>query len=157
MATSMHKKARKERCQYPTFPIPAVGVAVISENNQILMVKRAKPPAMGLWSVPGGTIELGETIFHAAVREVSEETSLQCQPYKIFDAIDAIYRDDKGEIQYHYIIIYVAAKAKEETPVACDDALEARWFDIDEIKNLPTPGRTYQLLKNILESSKKTV
>ncbi len=151
----MDRETPKDRCRYPTFPIPAVGVAVISENDRLLMIKRGKPPAMGLWSVPGGTIELGETVFDAARREVFEETSLLCNPCKIFDAIDAIYKDDDGKLLYHYIILYVVARCEEKPPIARDDALEAGWFSIDEIKNFSTPGKTYQLLKRILYNIKK--
>ncbi len=113
------------------------------------MIKRGKPPAQGLWSVPGGSIELGETIFQAAQREVLEETGLNCQPYSVYDAIDAIYKDDSGTLQYHYVILYVAATCQEDLPIAMDDALEAKWFSLDELKELPTPGKTYQLLKKL--------
>lgn len=113
------------------------------------MIKRGKPPAQGLWSVPGGSIELGETIFQAAQREVLEETGLNCQPYSVYDAIDAIYKDDSGTLQYHYVILYVAATCQEDPPIAMDDALEAKWFSLDELKELPTPGKTYQLLKKL--------
>ncbi len=148
----MKETARKERCEYPRFPIPAVGVTVVSETGKILMVKRGKPPAQGLWSVPGGTIELGETIFYAAKREVLEETGLSCKPLKVCDAIDAIYTDDKNRIQFHYVILYVLARCKEQPPKAHDDALEAGWFSLDEIERLPTPGRTYQLVKKTWET-----
>ncbi len=154
MVTAMESKDNKKRCEYPTFPIPAVGVAVISDKGRILMIRRGKPPAEGLWSVPGGTIELGETILEAAKREVLEETCLECRPYAVYDAIDAIYRDENQKLRFHYVILYVAATCKESQPHARDDATEARWFTLDEIRNIPTPGRTVQLLEKIVSKTK---
>ncbi|NPA95332.1 MAG: NUDIX hydrolase [Thermodesulfobacteria bacterium] len=147
----METQDTKKRCEYPTFPIPAVGVAVVSDKGRILMIKRGKPPAEGMWSVPGGTIELGETVMEAARREVLEETSLDCSPYAVYDAIDAIYRDEDQKIRFHYVILYVAATCEERPPVARDDATEAEWFTLEEIRKLPTPGRTCSLLEKIFK------
>ncbi len=147
----MGKKDRKERFEYPAFPVPAVGVVAISSSDRILMIKRGKPPAMGLWSVPGGSIELGETVYQAAYREVLEETGLQCKPYRICDAVDAIYRDKNGRVRFHYVILYVAASCEELIPVAGDDAVEARWLSLDDIRQLHTPGRTCMLIEKIMK------
>ncbi len=145
-----NKKALIEN-EYPTMPRPAVGVVVVDGDKRILMVRRGKPPAQGLWSVPGGSIELGETIFQCAKREVLEETGITCIPARICNAIDAIYRDKGGTVRFHYVIVYVVAHYEKGEPCARDDALEAGWFSLDQIELLATPGRTVMLLRQIEE------
>jgi ADP-ribose pyrophosphatase len=133
--------------EYPSVPRPAVGVVVKGPGGRILMVKRGKPPAEDLWSVPGGSIELGETIFQCAEREVLEETGIRCQAFRVCDAIDAIYRDEKGIVRFHYVIVYVLARYQAGTVFAGDDAVDAGWFSMEEIGRMNTPGRTVELIK----------
>ncbi len=147
-------KDNYEKNEYPLEPKAAVGVVVINKNEKILLIKRGKPPAENSWSVPGGSIELGETIFEAAFRETLEETGLKCEPLKVTGAIDAIYKDESGKIQFHYVIIYVLAKTIEERISAMDDALDAKWFNLEDIKKLNTPGQTYTIIKNIINEAK---
>ncbi len=149
----MDKEFRKDKNEYPDVPRPAVGIAVTDKSNRFLMVKRGKPPAEDCWSVPGGSIELGETIFDAAKREVEEETGVTCEPTGVIDAIDAIYGDEKGQIRYHYVIVYVHAIYLSGRAQAMDDASEAGWFTLDDIKGLKTPGRTYEILKRLSRES----
>jgi len=148
--TQDNKKGLIEN-EYPAVPRPAVGVVVIGDKRKLLMVSRAKPPAQGLWSVPGGSIELGETIFESAMREVFEETAIKCRPFGVCDAIDAIYRDKKGLVRFHYVIVYVVARYESGLVMARDDASQAGWFAIEEIAGLNTPGRTAELLRKGLK------
>ncbi len=151
MLSIMKKDNSKAKCEYPVLPVPAVGVVIVSPYKKVLMIKRGKAPAKDTWSVPGGTIELGETIFDAAKREVMEETGIKCTPYHVFDAVDAIYRDKDGRIRFHYVIVYVVARAREEMPLARDDAKEAKWMTSNEIETVQTPGRTCELVKKALK------
>ncbi len=100
--------------------------------------------------MPGGSIELGETMFQAVIREVQEETGVKVAPMPIFSAVDAIYHDDRGRIQYHYVIIYVLAKYLGGQLRAGDDALEACWFTMEELPGLKPPGRTIECIKAVL-------
>ncbi len=153
--TDKNIKDSYDKNEYPFEPKAAVGVVVINENDEILLIKRGKPPAKDTWSVPGGSIELGETIFEAAFRETLEETGLKCEPLKVTDAIDAIYKDEAGKIRFHYVIVYVLAKAvSERRAIAMDDAVDAKWFKIHEIKGLNTPGRTYEIIKRIINEAR---
>ena len=148
--TDDNKKGLIEN-EYPLVPRPAVGTVVVGPGGKILLIKRGKPPAEGLWSVPGGSIELGETIFQCAEREVFEETGIKCAPARICNAVDAVYRDKKGAVRFHYVIVYVVACFKGGKIRARDDAADAAWFSLDEVEFLDTPGRTVQLLRQIDE------
>ena len=124
---------RNDRTVYPLSPVPAVAVMVI-RGHEILMIKRGKEPRKGTWTVPGGSIELGETMSMAAEREVMEETGISIEPGKAFTAIDAIYHDSSGGLQFHYIIIYIAATYLSGQAAAGDDAAEVRWVDFETIQ-----------------------
>ena len=145
----------KGRCgnEYPCAPRAAVGVVVLSDEGKILMIRRDKPPAKDTWSVPGGSIELGERLFEAAIREVREETGVLIEPEPIFQTVDAIYRDRDGRIQYHYLIVYVLARYVGGTVRAASDASDAGWFSLDEIGRLNTPGRTLSTIEGVLKLS----
>lgn len=123
---------------YPKAPRVGVGVVVIRETDerQVLLVLRGKEPAKGKWSVPGGSVELGETISEAAAREVHEETGLDVEIGSVITAVDAIYRDG-DEISFHYVIIDVLAFAgADAAPVPADDADDAQWVSVDEVASV---------------------
>ncbi len=123
----------RDRTVYPDSPIPAVAV-VVKRENEFLMIKRGKEPRKGTWTVPGGSIELGETLNEAAEREVMEESRLKVKALRAFTAIDAIYRDTEGKLEFHYVIIYMEAEYLGGEPAAGDDATEVRWVSSREIK-----------------------
>ncbi len=123
----------RDRTVYPDSPIPAVAV-VVKRDDEFLMIKRGKEPRKGTWTVPGGSIELGETLNEAAEREVMEESRLKVKALRAFTAIDAIYRDMEGKLEFHYVIIYMEAEYLGGEPAAGDDATEVRWVNRKEIK-----------------------
>ena len=95
--------------EFPDRPIAGVGVVVLGAKG-VLLVKRAKPPRQGQWSLPGGAQKLGETVFEAARRETLEETGLEIEVLGLIDVVDSIASDDGGgEIRYHYTLIDVLA------------------------------------------------
>ncbi len=124
----------RDRTVYPESPIPAVAVVVRRNRDEFLMIQRGKEPRKGTWTVPGGSIELGETLKEAAEREVREETGLSVRALRAFGAIDAIYRDSKGRLEFHYVIIYMEAEYLGGEPAAGDDAMSVRWIRGDEIR-----------------------
>jgi 8-oxo-dGTP diphosphatase len=111
---------------YPGMPVAGVG-AVVLHQGRILLVKRAKDPGKGKWSIPGGGVELGETIFAAAEREVMEECSVKVAIERVLDAADNIVKDAAGRIRYHYVIIDVTAKYVSGRLKAQTDAADCRW------------------------------
>jgi 8-oxo-dGTP diphosphatase len=116
--------------------------ACLFRGDAVLLVKRAKPPYLGAWSLPGGSIEPGETAELAIEREIAEETGLDCQIVGLADINDVIKRDPTGALVYHYVIAVFAGTADDGEPIAGDDAAEARFFSPDELDGLGLGRRT---------------
>lgn len=142
---------------YPKSPIACVG-AVVFKKDRILMVKRINEPSKGMWSIPGGAIELGETVYEAARREVLEECSIEIEIERALDAADNIVRDEKGRIRYHYTIIDLLAKYISGEIRAQSDAEECGWFEPEEIVSMDiTPTLRVMLEKQgIIKSISKS-
>lgn len=122
--------------KYPDRPIVAVG-AVILDGDRVLLVQRGQEPLKGEWSLPGGAVELGETLEEALVREVREETSLDVAVGPMVEVFDSIRRDAGGRAEYHYIIIDYACRVRGGTPTAAvrgSDAADVRWVPLAEIE-----------------------
>lgn len=115
-------------------PEVAVG-AILIEDDDLLLVRRARPPAAGLWSLPGGRVERGETMVEAVVREVAEETGLECVCGEMVGWSEVIDDD------HHFVILDFRAHLLERAdPVAGDDAADARWVrlgDVAEMRLVP--------------------
>ncbi|MBS7610738.1 NUDIX domain-containing protein [Candidatus Bathyarchaeota archaeon] len=94
--------------EYPTRPVVAVSV-LIKSGSKVLLIKRRFNPGSGKWSIPGGLIELGETIREAALREVYEETGLTVNLDKLLNVVDYIEVDERGVIRFHYVLICLSA------------------------------------------------
>ena len=128
---AMERIDRRER-RYPARPFVGVG-AVVFKERQVLLVRRGRPPRQGLWSLPGGLQELGETVFTAAAREVLEETGLTVEIVELVDVVDSITQDAEGRVQYHYTLVDVRAEWRAGEAVAGDDAEEVVWVPLDDL------------------------
>jgi ADP-ribose pyrophosphatase YjhB (NUDIX family) len=124
--------------KYPDRPIVAVG-AVILDGDHVLLIQRGQEPLKGEWSLPGGVVELGETLEAALLREVREETSLDVTAGEVVEVLDSIRRDAAGRPEYHYIIIDYACRLRGGAPAEAahgTDAADTRWVAIDELEPL---------------------
>jgi len=130
---------------YPARPRPAVG-AVVFKDGAVLLVKRGKAPACGMWAIPGGSVHLGETLQAAAEREILEETGVVIRAGEPVLVFDTIQRDEKGVVQFHYVIVDLAAEYIGGDPKAADDAADARWVRSDELPGLDVNPATLKLL-----------
>jgi 8-oxo-dGTP diphosphatase len=121
---------------YPDQPIVGVG-AVILDGGKILLEKRKNQPGRGKWTIPGGLVDLGEQLEHAVVREVEEETCLECvndENPRLIDVVDNIDWDEKGKVEYHFVIIDYFVKVKGNVFKAASDAEELRWVSLDDVE-----------------------
>jgi 8-oxo-dGTP diphosphatase len=109
---------------------------VVIRRNQVLLVRRANPPDAGRWGFPGGKIDAGEPITTAAVREIWEETAVTARAVDVFTAVDAFDHNEAGELRRHFVLIAVLCRWVEGEPIAGDDAIEARWFDLEGLERM---------------------
>lgn len=121
---------------YAGYPMPSCH-ALIRDGDRVLLVQRAAPPLQGHWGLPGGRVELGETVEQALVREVREETGLHVAVERYLGYIDAIDRDEAGRVRYHYVVHYFTARPAGGDLRAADDAADARWVALSELDDLP--------------------
>jgi len=130
--------------------IPRVGVgAVVIEDGRVLLVRRGAQPGRGMWAIPGGLVELGETLQEAAQREILEETGLVIRAGRPMYTFDIIQRDGAGAVEYHYVIVDLRADVVSGDITPGDDALDARWVTADELERLPVTPTTLKLLKSM--------
>ena len=121
--------------EYPDRPIASVA-ACVYKGDRVLLIKRARQPSQGLWSVPGGAIELGETIRDAVMRELREECGIEIELDRVINAVDLILPDEKGRIWFHYIVTYLIARYISGEACPGSDALEVRWATCQELDTL---------------------
>lgn len=117
---------------YPTRPFLAVSAAII-RDGKVLIVRRARKPALNLYSLPGGAVELGESLVDAVIREAREETSLDIEPVALAGHREVIMRDKDGQIERHFVILSFASRWLKGEPVLNSELDDARWVDPGEL------------------------
>lgn len=127
------------RREYPEAPIVGVG-AVIVHEGRVLLIERANEPLKGEWSLPGGALEVGETLEEGVVRETLEETGLRVNPLGVAEVFDRISRDEVGRVRYHFVLVDYLCRLSEgqrADAVHCaSDAVRARWAGPDELEGV---------------------
>ncbi|MDR3724778.1 MAG: NUDIX hydrolase [Terracidiphilus sp.] len=113
------------RREFPEAPLVGVG-AVIVDKGRVLFIRRGTEPMKGRWSIPGGLVELGESLTDAVRREVKEETGLEVEVVELIELLDRIYRDDT-RVRYHYVIADYLCRVTGGETHAGSDAAEAHW------------------------------
>jgi len=129
---------------YPKAPLLGAS-ACIFDHDRVLLVLGAKPPKQDLWSLPGGLVEVGETLQQAAKRELMEETGITADFLGLADWIEAIKRTDDA-IKYHFVIAMFVGHLRNGELKAGDDAKDARWFGLDELSQLSMTSGTADLI-----------
>ena len=122
---------------YPARPYIAVSAAVF-RDRRVLIVRRAHPLAAGLYTLPGGVVELGETLTEAAVREVREETGLEIEPLTLVGHRQVITRDGDGRVERHFVILPFAARWLAGEITVNEELAEAIWLKPSELSELAT-------------------
>ena len=113
--------------EFPSAPLVGVG-AVIVDNGRVLLVQRGREPLKGHWTLPGGLLELGESLTEGVVREVREETGLEVEPVELVELVDRIHREDE-RVRYHYVIADYLCHVTGGALRAADDAAAVRWTE----------------------------
>ena len=127
---------------------PSVGVGgVLIREGRVLLIRRGKEPLRGRWVIPGGTVELGETLEQALVREMAEETGLEVTAGELLTVFDRIQREE-GEVRYHYVIVdflcsYVAGEAR-----AASDADAVAWVARRDLPAYDLPLKALEVVKD---------
>lgn len=129
-------------------PIAAVSALVV-RDNKVLLVRRSKEPYSGFWSLPGGAVELGETVREALVREVREETSVEVEPAEVLDVTDVIRRD-KSSIPVHYVVVTFKAFYLDGFPAPSSDVSETGWFTLSEARSMQLTDGLCAVLERVL-------
>ncbi len=117
---------------YPDRPLVGVG-AVIVQEGKVVIVQRGSEPLKGQWSVPGGALEIGETLRQCAEREALEETGLRVQAGEVLEVFDAIHVEADGRVQYHYVLVDFACRLLGGELKAGADAVQAKWVTLDQL------------------------
>ena len=134
---------------YSARPILAVSAAIF-RDGKVLIVRRARAPAAGLHTLPGGAVEAGETLFEAVRREIREETALAIEPVGLAGYREAIGRDAAGRVARHFVILPIAARWLAGEPVLNEELADAQWRDPAEIARLETTAGLGEIVEAAL-------
>ena len=137
---------------YPDRPLVGVG-AVIVRDHRAVIVQRSTEPLRGQWSIPGGALELGETLRQCAAREALEETGLQVEAVDVLDVFDSIYADPDGRCRFHYVLIDFFCRMIGGELRPGGDAAQARWITGEELGNFPITETAQKVIRRALEKA----
>lgn len=116
--------------EFPLSPLVGVG-GVVVRDRRVLLVQRGTEPLKGCWTIPGGLIDVGESLREAVIREVKEETGLDVEPVELIELLDRIHREDE-RVRYHYVIADYLCRVTGGTLGAGSDAAAVRWVERSE-------------------------
>ncbi len=137
---------------YPERPIVGVG-AIIVEQGRAVVVRRATEPLRGQWSIPGGVLEIGETLRQGTAREALEETGLVIEAGEVLEVFDRIVPDREGKVQFHYVLVDFLCRRVSGELRAGSDVSEARWVTSAELQPLGLEAPAAAVIRKGLERS----
>ncbi len=142
--------------EYPERPIIGVGGVVIA-NGRALLIKRGHPPLEGEWSIPGGTLELGETLLEGVQRELLEETALQVRVIDLIEVFDRVFRDDSGRPQYHFVILDYLCDAVSGEARAGSDVTHVAWVSENDLERYSLTPTATRVIRRAFEMARARV
>jgi ADP-ribose pyrophosphatase YjhB (NUDIX family) len=132
---------------YPSAPLIGVGAAVFREDD-VLLIRRGKPPLYGDWSLPGGRVREGENLKEALRREVKEECSIDIEVGDLVIELSYIERDEQDRVKYHYVVFDFAAQYLSGTLARASDALQARWVPIEKLSSYDLTDKVREVIRD---------
>jgi len=138
--------------RYPERPFTGVG-AIVLRGTEVLLIKRGRPPALGKWSVPGGLVELGESLGESVQREVLEEVGLQVRVIDLVAAVDRVIFDNHGRIEYHYVILDFLCEVVGGLLKAGTDADECRFVPVEDLCRYDMTRGTEEIIRRAMEKA----
>jgi len=138
--------------EYPAQPVVGVG-AVVVRGGRALIVRRGHEPRKGEWSLPGGLLNLGESLADGVRRELREETGLDVHPGPIIETFDRVHRDADGRIRYHFVIVDFVCECPHGEPMAGSDAEAVAWVTAAELDAYGVNAHAAAVIRKGLEYS----
>jgi 8-oxo-dGTP diphosphatase len=138
------------RREYPNQPIVGVGGVIISQGRALL-IKRGGPPLEGQWSIPGGLLEIGETLMEGVRRELREETGIEVRPLELIEVFERIELDGNGKARYHYVVLDYFCEAVSGEAHAGSDVTDAAWARADELAQYSLPSTATRVILKAFE------
>lgn len=136
--------------EYPSSPVVGVAAVVLSGDG-VLLTLRGNEPSKGRWGLPGGVVELGETVEDALIREVKEETGVLIEPSRLLSVFDSIVRDEDHKVRYHYVLCEYLCSVVGGALLASSDAMDVRWVPLGELCSIEMNPGTRRFIKKVAE------
>jgi 8-oxo-dGTP diphosphatase len=141
--------------RFPERPLVGVG-AVIIDGERVLLVQRAHEPLKGEWSLPGGAVDVGETLHEAVRREIREETGLEVHVGPVVEVLDRIHHTEDGPVEFHFVLIDYLCTVAGGTMACSSDAADARWVPIDDLPRYSLTPIATAVIGKALEMSRRS-
>jgi len=139
--------------EYPVRPIVGVGGVVI-EGERALLIRRGSAPLKGEWSIPGGTLELGETLQEGVRRELQEETGLRVEVGELIEVFERIVPDAEGKLRYHFVILDYLCAVKEGIAKAGSDVTDVAWAREEELGGYSLTAIATRVIRRAFEMAR---
>jgi len=142
--------------EYPERPIVGVGGVIIA-GERALLIKRGHPPLMGEWSIPGGTLELGETLLEGVARELAEETGMEVRVLDLIEVFERVFRDDAGKARYHFVILDYLCEVVSGDARAGSDVTDVAWVSEPELERYSLTPTATRVIRRAFQMSRARI
>ncbi|HEY63182.1 MAG TPA: NUDIX hydrolase [Caldilineae bacterium] len=140
------------RREYPEHPLVGVGAVVIRDDHHVLLIRRGQPPRQGEWGVPGGLVELGESLADAVRREVREECGIEIRVGPLLGIFQPIVRDEVGRVRFHYVVLDYLAYYTGGVLRPASDIEAAEWVAPERLADYSLRQETEEVVRRALEA-----